>query len=162
MHTSNSFSLVLVLMVAFADSLQAAEAPANALPAEVLKALTEGQDFAVMSVDPEGVAAVPTSGWKILKHNFVKDPAVRKEVVDAKKKSVEDASDSAACFNPRHAISTVYDKKKYVLVICFECSQVLIYIGGEEKGYKPIGESAAAVLDKVLSGPDTSVESDEK
>ena len=157
MRTSDAHALLLGALMSGAILTAAARAaePKNVLPREVLKALTEGTDFTVLSLDPEGVPAVPVGGWKVIAQNSVQDAAVRKEVVEAVKKSVDEGTGSASCFNPRHAVSASYEKKKYVLIICFECSEMLIYIGAEEKYRLPIGGSAKTVLDKILSGPGT-------
>ena len=128
---------------------------AKKLPDDVIKALTEGKDFAVMSIDPDGIEAVPTDAWKVLARNTIDNAAVRKEVVDAVKKSVEEGRSPAFCFHPRHAISTTHGKKKYVLVICFQCSVLQIYAGGEQKDWFAISNHAKAVLDKILDGAGT-------
>jgi hypothetical protein len=155
-HAGGLVVSALITAAIVAAAAQAAE-PKNPLPREVFKALTEGTDFGVLSLDPEGVFAVPVGGWKVLAQNFVQDAAVRKEVVEAVKKSVEEGKGSASCFNPRHAVSASYEKKKYVLIICFECSEMLVYVGGEEKYRMPVSDSAKTVLDKILSGPGTTI-----
>ncbi|HEY1786278.1 MAG TPA: hypothetical protein VGG30_12040, partial [Pirellulales bacterium] len=132
----------------------AAVDPEASLPPEVLKALTDGKKFTVMSIDPKGFDAVPTYAWKVLASKEIDDAKIRKDVVDAIKKAVAKEALPAECFIPRHAISTQYEAKKYVLVICFQCSQMLVYIGGEQKQTIPISGSAKATLDKILGNAD--------
>jgi hypothetical protein len=157
MPTSHRVSRALVALMSFfvAAAVQAAVEPEASLPLDVLKALTDGKKFTVMSIDPQGVDAVPAYAWKVVARKEIEDAAVRKEVVDAVKKGVAQSALPADCFIPRHAISTEYEKRKYVLVICFQCSQILVYVGGDQKYELTTGNSARAVLDKVLGVADT-------
>jgi hypothetical protein len=144
------FSVVFVLLGTLTSTASAQAPPEHQLPQAVLDALNHGQEFDVLSVDPDTLTTVPEPSWKILKEVTVVDPAVRARVVTAITDAVANPGQPRHCFLPRHAIRTNYDHKTYVLVICFQCHWVYIYVDGKREQELPIGPSARAVLDQIL------------
>ena len=80
-----------------------------------------------MEVDPTELKTKPTfHGYLILGQAQVRSAETRTNLLDALYK-VMGKGDPYACFNPRHGIRAVRNKKTVDLVICFECQQIDIY-----------------------------------
>jgi len=127
----------------------------TSLPAEVAKGLTEGSEFTLMSVDPTRIDTVPTEGWKVLTRKSIAKAEIRNTAVDAIKKAINDSASPKHCFLPRHAVAVYHEKRMYVLLICFECSQIRIYADGRLEHQVLIGNNAKDVLDNLLSDSGT-------
>jgi hypothetical protein len=125
----------------------------KSLPKDVDEALRLGNDFTLMGVDPDALETVPPTSerWRVLKRVSINDPKLRTEAVDALKKAIEESGTAKHCFLPRHAITTTHNGKEYTLVICFQCSQILVFVDGRLEHEVLVGNSAKAVLDKLLA-----------
>jgi len=126
-----------------------------AMPLEARTVFENASNFELYRLDPS-----PTTfnvndkqsfhGWKILGKTAVKGEDV-KAIWAAVKKGIKDSDGKvAACFNPRHGIRIVQDKKTYDFVICFECLTANIYKDDVEIGQYLTTNSPAAVLNRVL------------
>lgn len=74
------------------------------------------------------------------------------EVYESSIRGVEENKALAAnCFLPRHGIRGVGPEGTVDLVICFECSQLYVYMGEAKPEWLLISASPKAVLDRVLS-----------
>jgi hypothetical protein len=111
----------------------------NEIPKEAKEAFDKAAQFELYSLDPDRLASKDEKvdlfhGWKVLGKIVVKG-ADAKKVRAAVEKGVRDSDGSvAACFNPRHGIRIVTDKKTYDLVICYECLSATVYQGEERAG----------------------------
>ena len=107
----------------------------NKIPDELRAILEKTEQFELLSLSPatqKDEIKDSFHGWKILGKTTVKDAETRKKVVAAFKKGVEDNKGGPAfCFNPRHGIRISHDGKTTDLVVCFECSQVQVFVGNE-------------------------------
>jgi hypothetical protein len=111
------------------------------VPEHLLTLLEKADQFELLSLNPQRSkekAADDFHGYKVLGKTTVKDAEVRKKLVAALKKGVEDNDGAAAgCFNPRHGIRATRDGKTAEFVICFECLFVQVFVGDKlEKGLR--------------------------
>jgi hypothetical protein len=124
------------------------------VPEHLLTLLEKAERFELLSLNPERAkekAVDDFHGYKVLGKTTVTDAAVRKKLVAALKKGVEDNDGAAAgCFNPRHGIRVTRDGKTADFVICFECLFVQVHVGGKlEKGLRTT-DSPRDTFDGVL------------
>jgi hypothetical protein len=137
--------------------LSAARAEENAIPEDVLTALTDAETFELYSLNPNRLGEEPEDGdfhgWKVLGKTQVKDAEARESLINALKKGVSDSDGTvAACFNPRHGIQvTTADGKTVSVVICFECLSMNFYKGGERSGYALTTQGPQETFNKVLT-----------
>ena len=93
----------------------------------------------LISLDPnlepkDGKDADRFHGWKVLGQTTIKDADVRKKVLDAVLKGIqENKGEAANCFQPRHGLHATHEGKTVDLVICFECLQIRAYGDGDNK-----------------------------
>jgi hypothetical protein len=147
-------AIILVAAASLTALRAAAEEPkANKLPDKAKAILDKAKQFELLSLDPDsdGQAKDGFHGWKVLGKTALKDPKVRKQVLDslydgiAKSKGV-----GAKCFDPRHGIRATVDGKTVDLVICFECGWVYVYEDGKRQDAAVTTPKPQATLDKVL------------
>jgi hypothetical protein len=124
----------------------------NKLPEAVAMALDKAEVIEVYSLDGGTNVKDGWHGAKVLGKTTVKKAADRKSLSTAVKKGVEDGTNGARCFIPRHGINVKYDDKTYDLVICFECSWVYIYMEGADKPLVLMtADSPQKTLNKILT-----------
>src|SRR5262249_42133996 len=116
--------------------------------------LDKAQQYELISLDPsrEGDDKDKDKfhGWKVLGQTAFKDADLRKKVLDALVKGIQENDGiAAACFNPRHGLRAVHDGKTVDLVICFECLQVQVFVDGKKSGVLT-SESPQPLLDMIL------------
>lgn len=124
------------------------------MPAELRIALEKGTEFELFSLRPANPDnPIPPDSFHdetILGKTMVKDAEARNRLVTALKKAVYESQGAPGCFNPRHGIRVTYKGRTVDLVICFECWQVMAYVGDERvKGFM-VHESPQAVFDEIL------------
>ena len=146
---------LLIAAVFIAASANAADKEKNKLPDEVKAILDKADRLEVYSLDPKPLKDKTDGfhGFKPLDKTEVKEADTRKDLVKALTKGVEEnTSGPAFCFNPRHGIHAVKDKKSVDLVICFECAQIFIYLddGNKLSGVVYVEKSPQPAFDKVL------------
>lgn len=139
------------------------EIVAELIPADVIDALNNPEEFTLFSLDPEEEGVKRTTGkfdpadkrekvrdWTILGRVEVNDPADRHRLVGALWEGVA-ANDGtrAMCFNPRHAIRVKLLGKTLDFVICFECLQVQV-TEGRRRGNFLTTAVPQATFDKFL------------
>jgi hypothetical protein len=91
-------------------------------------------------------------GFPVLGYTHIADPAVRREVVAAVKKSMRFARPQGArCFNPRHVLRVSKGEETVDLVICYECGLYHCYRNGQTEGGSTILEDSQPLLDKILT-----------
>lgn len=86
---------------------------------------------------PEGKADSPAQelhGYKVLGRAAVGGPEAR-EVVSLVWRGIRDGGTHSRCFEPRHAlVLNRPGEAPMTLVICYECNQILVYVGAESRG----------------------------
>jgi len=83
--------------------------------------------------DPK--AAGTMHGYRIMGSAEVADAELKKQLVGAVKKAVQDSDGTvAACFMPQHALRVVRGNSSADLVICFHCLQLEVYQGTVHAG----------------------------
>jgi hypothetical protein len=141
--------------IVLATTLAASRAWGEEFPADVLAALQKADRFELYSLDPDIPDVKPKNdfhGWKVLGKTLVKDAAARKKLVAALQKGVaENDGVAAGCFNPRHGIRVIGKNKTVELVICFECLQVQVFVGGQARQGFLTTESPQPAFDKILT-----------
>jgi hypothetical protein len=147
--------LAFVSLIAFGISANSADKEKdNKIPDEARAILEKAEEIELLSIDPVRPVEKPKNdfhGWKVLGKTVVKDAEVRKKLVAAFKKGVEENKGEAAiCFNPRHGIRASQDGKTADFLICFECFHGHTYAGDKELAGFLITDSPEAVFDKVL------------
>ena len=132
----------------------------NRLAPEVLEILKKADHFELFSCDPEfrenkdkGKEDNGFHGFKVLGGIPIKSEKQRQMLVEALVAGMAEKNIMPAkCFIPRHGIRASAGKKQVDLVICFECSQLDVYLIPDDTQRKRllIGRSPAGVFNKVL------------
>src|SRR5262249_1492526 len=120
---------------------------------EIKAVLEKADTLELVSLEPvEEKSDKGLHGWKVLGKTELKDAEVRKKVLAALQKGISDSDGKAArCFIPRHALLAKQSDKSVDLIICFECAQVQIFTGKDDKpGGVTVTKSPEATFDEVL------------
>jgi hypothetical protein len=131
-----------VLLVLCVLGCSARLPPKNAVFNDAKMILRDGTDFELMSIDPV------TSDC--LGSTVVKNQDLQKQIAESIFDAMIENPITANCFEPRHSIKVKFDGRIYVLVICFECSQLQWWCGTEYHTY-PISNKPQTFLDEVLT-----------
>jgi hypothetical protein len=161
-----------ILLIAAATLMAlgaAADAPkANKLPDKAKAILDKANQFDLLSLDPDPDRAQVKDGfhgWKVLGKTVVKDPQVRKQVLESLYEGISKSDGvGAKCFEPRHGIRASVEGKTVDLVICFECSWVYVFFDKEEKrqGVAVTTDKPQPTWDKVLKDAGVALPKPEK
>ncbi len=124
------------------------------LPEAFRTALDKAEVLQLMSLVPEkaeGKVDDAVGGYEVRKIAKLKkgdDRAIALILLD---EGLREADGIAKCFNPRHAIRVVHEKKTYELLICFECSQVHLFEDGKRVGDTlPISTSPQETYNRTI------------
>jgi hypothetical protein len=146
------YSFTLMAMLLAAAHCVAGDCP----PSREAKAILDKADqLELYSLEPDEKAAAVNPdggfhGWKILGQTTIKDAGERKKLLTAFYQGLKDSKgDIAKCFNPRHGIRAKAGGKTVDAVICFECLQVVYFVGNVNTK-DTITESPQRVFDEVL------------
>jgi len=125
------------------------------LPKAAISILDESERTVLWSLAPillEGGEKEETfHGWKVLGKTVLADKEARQKVLEALDAGTKDASGSAFCFDPRHAIRASSRGKTVDLVICFECWRIKVYLNGRATGHDvAISDASRPVFNQVL------------
>ena len=150
-----SWYLLIAMSALFAVPVSACAADkTNKIPDELRAILEKAESFELLSLSPDRQKEKSKDdfhGWKVLGKTTVKDVDVRKKLVAAFEKGVEENDGTvAACFNPRHGIRVTHDGKTADFVICFECFQVQALVGDKKPDGFLITNSPASAFNDVL------------
>ncbi|HTU26524.1 MAG TPA: hypothetical protein VMF30_14050 [Pirellulales bacterium] len=141
-------------LLASREPAHAKAEPKNQLPAAVVEALTkcgELDEFNVVAVDPQLLDTVPAGRWKVVARQAVDETEDRQRIAAAVQKAVGDSGLMPDCIlQPRHAIEVTHDERRYVLLICFECSQLVVYVDGARRQLLTISSDLKPLLDETL------------
>jgi hypothetical protein len=147
-----AYPLALCLAVlAAVVGLAGERAPSR--PAKAILDKADQLELYSLEPDEKEAAANPDGGfhgWKILGRTTVKDAEQREKLLAALYKGLKDSKgEMAKCFNPRHGIRATAGGKSVDAVICFECLQVVYYVGGRQTK-DTLTEAPQRVFDEVL------------
>jgi hypothetical protein len=126
----------------------------NKIPDQARDILKKAMQFELLSIGHDPSRKKPAEdfhGWPVIGKTTVKDPNTRNRLVAALEKGVEEnKGDSMKCFNPRHGVRATNDGMTADFVICFECYQVMVYVGGGGEQRFLITDSPASVFNQTL------------
>jgi hypothetical protein len=126
----------------------------NKIPDQAREILEKASQFELLSIGHDPLPKKPEEdfrGWPVIGKTTIKDPNTLKRLVAALKKGVEEnKGDSMKCFNPRHGIRGAHNGMTADFVICFECFQAIVYIGGGKEQRFLITDSPAPVFNQML------------
>jgi hypothetical protein len=150
MHHAYPITFLAMILAAVhcvaGDRPPSREAKAILDKAERLELYSLEPDEKAAAVDPDG----GFHGWKILGQTTIKDANERKKLLTAFYLGLKASKgDIAKCFNPRHGIRAKAGGKSVDAVICFECLQVVYFVGNANTK-DTITESPQRVFDEVL------------
>ena len=154
-----ALSIPVVCALAFVASLyRFSHTQRNSLPAETRRILDSGERFVLLSLDPTDPVLRRESKlppgetfheYEVLGKSEIRDPQERAELLRALYKGIADSDGSvASCFKPRHGISATLGGETVDLVICFECSSILIF--SKDRASKPTTHSALPTFNRAL------------
>jgi hypothetical protein len=90
--------------------------------------------------------------FPVLGYTHIADPAVRRGVVAAVKKSMRFARPQGAmCFNPRHVLRVCKGEDTVDLVVCYECGRYHCYRNGKKERAGTILDDSQPLLDKIVT-----------
>lgn len=123
-----------------------------AFPGDSRQVLEQSQQFTLLSLNPSPATFEKEAfhGFGVLGKTEVAEAKKRASLIAALDDGIARAQESAACFNPRHGIRVVRDKKTVELVICFECMNFYVYANGNKSG-GGISRDPQALFDRVLA-----------
>jgi hypothetical protein len=126
----------------------------NKIPDQAREILKKAGQFELLSIGHDPSPKEPTEdfrGWPVIGKTTIKDSNTRNRLVAALEKGVEEnKGDSMKCFNPRHGIRVTHHGMTADFVICFECFQAIVYIGGGKEHRFLITDSPAPVFNQTL------------
>lgn len=145
--------LTAALAFGFVDSVRAVD---NDFPKEVREAFEKATEFDLYSLDPDRQGKKSDKDtlfhdWKVLGKTTLKGDDAKKVRAAIDKGRKDSDGSVAACFNPRHGVRIVQDKKTIDLVICYECHSATIYEGDKRIGSFLTARSPSPILNKVLT-----------
>ena len=131
--------------------VMAAAARGNEIPKGAAEAFEKATEFDLYSLDPgaDGVKG-GFHGWKVLGKTSLKGDDVKKVRDAVEKGRKESDGTQAKCFEPRHGIRIVQEKKTYDLVICYTCFSADVFEGETRLGGFLTTRGPAEFLNKVL------------
>jgi hypothetical protein len=144
-------SLPLVLVIGLSAQIAGQK---NKIPDQARSILEKASQFDLFSIGDNPSFKNPANsfqGWPVLGKTTISDPDVRKRLIAALEKGVEEnKGDTMKCFNPRHGIRVTHEGKTADFLICFECFQVMVYVSGEKEQRFLITDSPAPVFNQTL------------
>lgn len=155
MRRQHSAILAIMMLILAGCSSTVAE-PKNKMPLELQTILESAEQFELFSLNPTELPqdAIPQDAfheWEVLGKTIVKNAETRKKLIVAFKTGVaENEGIAASCFAPRHGIRVTHNGKTADFVICFQCLQVLTYVGNSKATGFLISASPQASFDNVL------------
>ena len=126
--------------------------PSGKLPGSATALLDEADAIEILSIDPKDHPSRPEEdfhGWKVLGRTSIRDPEVRKRVVAASRRGIDEAGPVAACFEPRHGLRATKGARSVDLVICYACGWIQVCVGADAPTI-PTTDSAKPLFNKLL------------
>ncbi|WP_227254865.1 hypothetical protein [Frigoriglobus tundricola] len=150
------FGLVSGVALSVACSGAPGEKPYDRVPDAARAILEKADQLELLSLNPKNEPEDKRGkdtfhNYKILGQTTVKGDD-RKALLAALLDGVKNSgSGSAACFNPRHGIRAVHDGKTTDLVICFECTNIVVYVGDKREQEVHTTRTPQKTFDKILT-----------
>jgi hypothetical protein len=121
----------------------------HTLPASIDRVFAAAPELELLALDPWSEDAgrrVEDSvfhDFTVLRRRAVSAPDTRQEVLDVVRRGVREHPEFAAhCFTPRHGLRARADGHVADLVICYECTQMRLYLDGRRQRDLLIGDMA--------------------
>lgn len=127
----------------------------NRLPDDAVDALRSAQAGVLYSLEPWSEPELPgpkLEGFAVLGKTELTGKAFLSAVNEFETAVVESNGETAACFDPRHALEVVSKGRRYRLLLCYACQQMAIFRDGER-----IAMLSASGSAKTLNGLLTAV-----
>lgn len=140
--TMKQFVLSLTALMALAgcDSTRLEEAnrvpTIQGLPSELAEVLKDAEEWTIYALQPETGHPVEDGfhGYAVRGQSTIDSRSDRAHLSHALAQGIAGNQDMMArCFLPRHGIRAAFADRVCDLVICFECLQIHVYDGGEER-----------------------------
>jgi hypothetical protein len=145
------FSLPVALVMGLSAQVAGQE---NKIPDQAREILKKAGQFELLSIGHDPSPNNPAEdfrGWPVIGKTTIKDSNTRNRLVAALVKGVEEnKGDVMKCFNPRHGIRVTHEGMTADFVICFECFQGIVYVGGGKEQRFLITDSPASVFNQTL------------
>ena len=125
---------------------------AAALPADATAILEQAPQITLYSISSNATAREKLDqkktfhGYKIRSRVELKDDA-KSEALGKLYSAIAEDPPPARCFVPRHGIRAESGNRSVDLVICFECSQLRLYVDGKEQ----IGHTLSAKPEQLFN-----------
>jgi len=144
-------SLPVVLVIGLSAQIAGQK---NKISDQARTILENANQFELLSIGHDPSPNDPREefqGWPVIGKTTVSEPNIRKRLVAALEKGVEEnKGDAMKCFNPRHGIRVAREGMTADFLICFECFQVMVYVTGEKEQRVLITDSPAPVFNQTL------------
>lgn len=135
----------------------------NRLPRKVRSILNSADKVELFAISPrkgDADGAKPKDciqGWKILGTATVSKKDEKQALVEAIDKAIAESGvlDAGRCFRPRHALRASHDGKVVELVICFECTQIHVYLDGEFEKFCATKRTPEKEMNRILNDAKT-------
>jgi hypothetical protein len=88
--------------------------------------------------------------WRALGRATIRDTSEIKALAEAFRGGCREGGDWFACFEPRHAIHFNNAGHEVELVVCFECTQVWLFLDSSAQQEHTISKSARETFDRVF------------
>jgi len=146
---SNHATLILLLTMLALISCEK-----NKLPSTTESILRNADSFELYSLNPARMeTTLPNDfhGWHVLGQVTIEDRAIQKSLLNSLDSGIR-ATDlkPASCFNPRHAIRATKGNDRVDLLVCFECSQIYMFLNGKKLDTLLVSRAPQASFDGVL------------
>lgn len=123
-------------------------------PGDSYSTFNGGQRLTLFSLDPSPVEGEKSKetfrGYTVLGKVLIAGSGLQADVKKSLYRAINVGWVQAACFNPRHGLRAEMNGKSVDLVICFECSSLLVYAGEEEGGAAISSISAERLYNRIL------------
>lgn len=158
-------SLTALMALAGCDSTRLEEAnrvpTIQGLPAELAEVLKDAEEWTIYALQPEMEGPVEDGfhGHAIRGQAMIDSRSDRAQLSHALAQGIAGNQDMMAhCFLPRHGIRAASGDRVCDLVICFECLQINVYDGGEERAAQVLTTSGPQrVFDRIYRGEGLSI-----
>ena len=157
--------LTALMALAGCDSTRLEEAnrvpTIQGLPSEFAEILRETEEWTIYALQPEMEGPVEDGfhGHAIRGQATIDSRSDRAQLSHALAQGIAGNQDMvASCFLPRHGIRAGSGDRVCDLVICFECLQINVYDGGEERAAQVLTTSGPQrVFDRIYRGEGLSI-----
>lgn len=128
----------------------------TALPGELSKALREGTEFELISIEPKDNQKIDSpnriDGNLILGRTSVTNKETRDALVRAIEESAVPMDGSVACLiKPRHVVRVRHKGEVYDFIICFQCKITQLWKGGKFDSEFVFDRKHKELFNKILT-----------